>query len=534
MKHIIPILVILLLLSSGFVGVSNTTEEMEQTTTTVSKGPMDSAWPMFGHDARHTGRSPYSTENNPNVIKWIFEADWMFDTCPSIDDNGTIYIASWNNLYAIYSNGTEKWRWKGDFESSSPALAEDGTIYIGSNDKKLYAFYTNGTLKWSFIVDYNIKGAPIIGEDGTIYFTVWSGLYDNQGLFFAVSPNGTEKWHYKADFYVQSSPAIGHDGTIYFASHVYLYSFNPNGTLNWNKKIGDQNFVFLGSPTIGDDGTIYIPRGPGPLYAINPNGTTKWTCDIAWGSCKTPVIDKDGTIYIGDNRFHAIYPNGTKKWVYTPDGNQWHEIDSKTYAISDDGTIYIGTKDEDGNGYLIALDYNGTELWRQWIHNERVLSAPIIAPDGTVYIGVHLEASGYPYGRLYAFGELDSNAPDTPTVDGPTSGKSGIEYEYNFTTTDPNGDDVYYYIEWDDGSKENWIGPYGSGEEITRAHTWNYKGTYTIKARAKDTDNLWGAWGELEVTMPMNQQTSNMWFLQFLQNHPRMFLILRQLLSFIK
>ena len=39
-------------------------------------------------------------------------------------------------------------------------------------------------------------------------------------------------------------------------------------------------------------------------------------------------------------------------------------------------------------------------------------------------------------------------------------------------------------------------------------------------------------WSYLEVTMPKNQQTHNTWFLQFLQNHPRMFPMLRNLLEF--
>ena len=35
-------------------------------------GLMDSAWPMYCHDTRHTGRSPYSTADNPGLVKWLF------------------------------------------------------------------------------------------------------------------------------------------------------------------------------------------------------------------------------------------------------------------------------------------------------------------------------------------------------------------------------------------------------------------------------------------------------------------------------
>ena len=31
-------------------------------------GPMDSAWSMYMHDVRHTGRSPYNTTNNEGTF----------------------------------------------------------------------------------------------------------------------------------------------------------------------------------------------------------------------------------------------------------------------------------------------------------------------------------------------------------------------------------------------------------------------------------------------------------------------------------
>ena len=49
----------------------------------------------------------------------------------------------------------------------------DGTIYIGSNDKKLYALTSTGKLKWKYgPVDGGGPGSPVIGSDGTLYFGV--------------------------------------------------------------------------------------------------------------------------------------------------------------------------------------------------------------------------------------------------------------------------------------------------------------------------------------------------------------------------
>ena len=585
-KHIIPILVILLLLSSGFVGVSNTAEEQWVDAETIERDefldnlafyyldasggnakyeyykekllkeysnddigiveeitiPVEppqtsvSPWSMKCHDKRHTSRSPYSTANVTGLEKWRFKTGSWIEDGGAIGEDGTIYIGSWDGyLYAVNPNGTLKWKYDvGLFVWSSPAIAEDGTLYVTSSGyHRLDAVYPNGTRKWRFNAEDSIWSSPAIAEDGTIYFGILGPGWD-KGRLYAVNQNGTEKWHYDTEYYIISSPAIGEDGTIYVGScDKHLYAFYPNGTLRWRYKTGD---LVKGPPSIAEDGTIYVGSMDDYLYALYPNGTRKWRCKIDWGSETNPSIGSDGTIYIGGKKLYAVNPNGTLKWSFNL-GEERH-IHKSSPAISGDGTIYVGTHIGEGvSGEIIAVNPDGTEKWREIIANNWVQSSPIIGSNGTVYIGSSWDIEINPgqfvsAGYLHAFGELDSNAPEAPDIDGPPTGNPGTEYEYAFVTTDPNWDNVYYNIEWGDGKVEDWIGPYGSGEEIFLNHTWNEEGTYTIRARAKDTNNLWGPWGELEVTMPKNQQSQNWWFLQFLQNHPRMFPMLRQLLGF--
>ncbi|GAG91213.1 unnamed protein product, partial [marine sediment metagenome] len=106
--------------------------------------------------------------------------------------------------------------------------------------------------------------------------------------------------------------------------------------------------------------------------------------------------------------------------------------------------------------------------------------------------------------------------PDTPTITGETNGQIGVEYEYTFNAVDPDGDNVKYYIDWDDGdSEETGFNP--SGTDVKVKHTWNNEGTYTITAYAEDTNGLIGPEGTLSVSMPRNRATQTP-FLQFLQN----------------
>jgi len=113
---------------------------------------------------------------------------------------------------------------------------------------------------------------------------------------------------------------------------------------------------------------------------------------------------------------------------------------------------------------------------------------------------------------------ISSSAPSAPQINGPTSGKTGEEYDYTFRSIDPTDDDVFYYIEWGDGETEEWIGPYSAGEQITISHSWSQDGSHSIRAKAKDENGEESGWATLEVSMPRNRFLFRNFFLRFLKN----------------
>ena len=124
--------------------------------------------------------------------------------------------------------------------------------------------------------------------------------------------------------------------------------------------------------------------------------------------------------------------------------------------------------------------------------------------------------------------------PNIPVITGDKRGKVGEEYHYNFTTTDVDQDDIYYYVNWTDNTSNQLVGPYHSGEEATLGHIWSEKGTYTLKVKAKDIYGAESDWATLTVTMPCDRivNTPFMQFLQhFIQSHPSLFPILQKILQ---
>jgi len=126
----------------------------------------------------------------------------------------------------------------------------------------------------------------------------------------------------------------------------------------------------------------------------------------------------------------------------------------------------------------------------------------------------------------------ESSAPVKPDVpEGPTSGAINTEYTYITSTTDPDGDELYYLFDWGDDTYSEWVGPYESGETAEAIHTWTKKGDYDIRVKAKDERGVQSEWSDpLPISMPKNKSI-NTSFLRFLEQHPHMFPLLRQLLG---
>jgi hypothetical protein len=121
-----------------------------------------------------------------------------------------------------------------------------------------------------------------------------------------------------------------------------------------------------------------------------------------------------------------------------------------------------------------------------------------------------------------------SHPPSAPIIDGPRTGDVGVEYPYTFVSTDPDGEDVFYWIMWGDGCPAiEWLGPYASGEIVTVSHAFLRAGKITINALARDINEVEGDWGSLEVEMPRAKMSSNIPFIMLLYRFSNIFPILK-------
>jgi len=175
----------------------------------------------------------------------------------SFAQDGTTYAVLDHSLVTYARDRNVKWTV--DFDAGGePALASDGTIYVGGNGA-FTAVSPDGTGKWSFPLKGHIIASPVIATDGTLYFG------SDDGNLYALDPNGKMKWKFAAGGEIHSTPALAKNGTVYLGgTDNNLYAIGSDGKLKWKFATAGQVF----SPAIGDDGTIYFQNGEGKLYAI--------------------------------------------------------------------------------------------------------------------------------------------------------------------------------------------------------------------------------------------------------------------------
>ena len=469
----------------------------------VTRGLADSPWPMFRHDEKHTGRSPYVIPDKP-MLKWAFNISSPIGSSPAIGPDGTIYIgADDGKLYAIYPNGTLKWSFKtGDKITSSPAVARDGTIYVGSYDGYVYAIHPNGTMKWKFKTISHIHPSPVIDASGIVYI---AACYDASwhGELYAFYPNGTLKWKFRpptSGSWIYSSPAIGENGEIIFGDSTnpdgVLWALNPeNGSVIWRctlpSPFGENDIS--SSPAIDKNGMIYVGGSNTNryLWAVYPNGTIAWHYDTGGLVPSSPAIGSDGTIYIGSysDKLFAINPNGTLKWSFLVGGDIY-----SSPAIDAEGTIIVGCND----GKLYAINPNGTLKWT-FSTGGAITSSPAIDYDGTIYVGSK-------DGNLYAIGgkELEGKLHITITTD-KTEYTTGDIMLANITIANPTGEVKHVLFNWwvTVPSKGFYTAPLAT-VPMTLPPAYNTTFTYTI------TVGYWGAesFGAVFCVALANQTTN--------------------------
>ena len=338
----------------------------------------------------------------PEVLPlWTFRLPEVINSSratPAIGNNGVVYLGTFYGLFLAISPGG-KLLWSYDTHSevkSSAAVGQDGTVYFGARNRCFYALTRDGRLKWSFTTGGWVDSSPALGADGTLYF----GSLD--GFFYALKPDGSLKWRYNVGSAVDSSPSIGADGIVYFGAHDgNFYALRPDGRKQWRFKTGGP---VVSSPAIGQMGTVYFTSTDGNVYALDAGGRERWQYHTGSMTESSPVLDESGNIYLGGDHWsmESLSGDGKLRW-------RWPSpVLMDTTAATMDGRVYTSMP----WGMLYAFKSTGSDpVWRTRTAFN-LSSSPAIDAQGTIYFVCNLFLYAvHPMDRTGAAGGMKSSWP---------------------------------------------------------------------------------------------------------------------------
>ena len=233
-------------------------------------------------------------------------------------------------------------------------------------------------------------------------------------------------------------------------------------------------------------------------------------------NCSETYISLDGEIDLPG--IAALIPDAPDQWII--DNEMYFE--EQQYECINYGNI--STRAGLFPAYEVAMGDEGSFLFSSVVGN--LLKIIPMGEAGDIDFQLNFELISTTYTMQGA-----PERPERPT--GTTKGKPNEDFSYSTTTTDLEGDQVFYSFDWGDGSLSDWIGPFDSGETISFNKTWSEKGSYSIRVKAKDAANHESPWSDpLNVQMPKNTIIHSRIF-KFLNEHQHLFPLLRYFIEIV-
>jgi hypothetical protein len=480
------------------------------------------------------------------------------DIC--LDSSGNIYIVGYFQGNASF--GSTTLTSSGSYDVFVAKLNTKGdwlwAVGVGgSDDDKGYGIdvdSSGNTYVTGYFAGNASFGSTILRSSGLL--DVFVMMLNSSGVWqWAICGGGTEadfSWNICVDpsrntyviGYFQGNASFG--STIVTSNNyeeVFVAKVNSNGEWQWVVSAGGIHMDLGLGIDMDSSGNIYVTgefsdiasfgsttltsRGHQDVFVAKLNNSGEWQWAVgaggSWADSGLSVcVDSHNDIYVT-----GIFLGTTVKFGNTTLASNVSSFDVFVTKLDNNGEwlwAMRGGGSGHDTGYSISTDSNNNTYVTGAFSGHAMFGSTALTLNGdyfNVFVAKLRDSGG------------GNQAPNTPSLQGESMGEVGIPYEYIFFTKDPEGDNVYYSINWSDGTPETSIGPFSSGDQAKATHTWSVKGIYVIKAKSRDIYDAESDWGTLSVIMPYSYNISliqfwNQLFERFLNAFP----LVRQLLGY--
>jgi outer membrane protein assembly factor BamB len=336
---------------------------------------------MAHGDRRHThrakGRGPARAE-----VAWKTQVGGAIEAqVTAAPDGATLYAASLAGDLTALARENGEIRWKlalGDRAYGAPCIADDGTIYVGSDAKRFYAVTPAGVVKWKLELEEEADTGAALTSDSKVIFVAGRTLY-------AVRSGGDVAWRFQAKKKIFTAPAITDDGTITFGAQDHrAYRVTPQGAL---ASVTDLGGDVDGSPAIGDDGAIFFGTDDDRVVRLGHAGEIMWRAPVGGFVRGFLSVARDGDVLAGvygpTPRAVRLDPNdGGIVGSQFVQGTGAREFGVHGGALEDDdGTLYFGAQDD----AAYAVERSGAVRWR-FVTGDDVDAPLTLLADGALVV----------------------------------------------------------------------------------------------------------------------------------------------------
>ncbi|MDZ4159627.1 MAG: PQQ-binding-like beta-propeller repeat protein [Anaerolineaceae bacterium] len=205
-------------------------------------------------------------------LRWKYATKQALWAKP-VSDGELVYQAGMDHhVYALrLSDGSLVWKTNlGGAAMFSPALSEDGMLFVGSLAKEMAAIKAeNGVIQWRFSTAAPIWSQALL-HNGTLYFG------DTSGAVYALdAESGNPRWRMELTGPVISSPALMEAGVVFSTENGDIQALSFDGAKLWTRSVSGKLY---GQPAVGDNLLVFgLVKGDNLAVAFDFNGNERWT-----------------------------------------------------------------------------------------------------------------------------------------------------------------------------------------------------------------------------------------------------------------
>jgi len=216
---------------------------------------------------------------------------------------------------------------------------------------------------------------------------------------------------------------------------------------------------------------------------------------VQWGT--NPDIINNPEFTTSDNDFYSGDYIGGTGWESSENGSTNGVIYSETIQLNEPGSYYFIAKAQVDQVYKNVIDseeYGENPYLR--LVKERTNESYYEELNGTDGLET-INGQTWWYSPVIVVSVGDNIPPEKPEKPvGEEIGIPNVNYEFNTRSSDPNNDQIYYLFDFQDGTTNDWLGPYDSNQSCTTSYAWIKHGEYNVKVKTKDINDLESEWSE--------------------------------------